>query len=240
VQFQAGEKVRAVEYDAGMNRVTGFRLDDGRLLTADAYVSAMPVHNLWKTLPPALRAREPFAALRRLHGIPVMTVQLYFDRPVTGVDNLVFSSGTHLSVYAELSRCAADLDEGPRGRHMVQMVVAPAAEWFRLPDDELVRRTLAEFTRLHPAAGAARLLKSTVVRIPQSVYHARPGHDRYRPDQATPVPNFFLCGDYTRQEYLASMEGAALSGKRVAQRILAGYEAGRITRPSVADLVAVA
>ena len=30
------------------NRVTGFRLDDGRLLTADAYVSAMPVHNLWQ------------------------------------------------------------------------------------------------------------------------------------------------------------------------------------------------
>ena len=240
VRFQANAKVRAVEYDAATNRVSGFRLDDGRLLTADAYVSAMPVHNLWKTLPLALRAREPFAALRHLHGIPVMTVQLYFDRPVTGVDNLVFSSGTHLSVYAELSQCAADLCEGHSGRHMVQMVVAPAAAWFRLPDDELVRRTLAEFTRLHPGAGAARLLKSTVVRIPQSVYHARPGHDRYRPDQTTSVPNFFLCGDYTRQEYLASMEGAALSGKRVAQRILAGGEAGQNLRAQAADLVAVA
>ena len=107
------------------------------------------------------------------------------------MDNLVFSSGTHLSVYAELSRCAPDLGEGPRGRHMVEMVVAPAAAWFRLPDDELVRRTMAEFTRLHPQAAQARLLKSTVVRIPQSVYRARPGQDRYRPDQATTVPNFF-------------------------------------------------
>ena len=65
----------------------------------------------------------------------------------------------------------------------------------------------------------ARLLKSTVVRIPQSVYKARPGMDRHRPDQATGIPNFFLCGDFTRQDYLASMEGAVLSGKRVVARV---------------------
>jgi uncharacterized protein with NAD-binding domain and iron-sulfur cluster len=215
-------KVAEIAYDAAANRVTGLQLAEGGDITADCYVSAMPVHNLWRTLPPALRAQAPFANLRHLHGQPVMTVQLYFDRPVIGVDNLIFSSGTHLSVYAELSRCAPDLAEGPGGRHLVEMVVAPAAAWYGLDDAEVVRRTLAEFTRLHPAAAQATLLKSTLVRIPQSVYRALPGHDRYRPDQATPVPNFYLCGDYTRQEYLASMEGAVLSGKRVAERILGG------------------
>jgi zeta-carotene desaturase len=45
--------------------------------------------------------------------------------------------------------------------------------------------------------------------------------ERYRPDQDTSVPNFYLCGDYTRQDYLASMEGAVLSGKRVAAKIIA-------------------
>jgi 15-cis-phytoene desaturase len=221
VRFVPGARVAGVVYDPGANRVTGLRLDDGATLTADTYVSAMPVHNLWRTLPPALRAREPFADLRHLHGQPVMTIQFYFDQPVIGVDNLIFSSGTHLSVYAELSQCAPDLGEGAGGRHMVEAVVAPAAEWFRLDEDEIVRRALAELTRLHPAVAQARLLKSTLVRIPQSVYRARPGHDAYRPDQATSVPNFFLCGDYTRQEYLASMEGAVLSGKRVAERIVA-------------------
>jgi uncharacterized protein with NAD-binding domain and iron-sulfur cluster len=109
---------------------------------------------------------------------------------------------------------------------MVEMVVAPAADWYRLDNAEVIRRTLAEFVLLHPQAAQARLLKSTLVRIPQSVYRARPGHDQYRPDQATPVPNFYLCGDYTRQEYLASMEGAVLSGKRVAERIVAGTRVG--------------
>jgi 15-cis-phytoene desaturase len=35
----------------------------------------------------------------------------------------------------------------------------------------------------------------------------------------TPIPNFYLTGDYTMQRYLASMEGAVLSGKLTAQAI---------------------
>ena len=87
------------------------------------------------------------------------------------------------------------------------------------PDDVLLDTVLADFYRLHPAARGARLLKHHLVRIPNSVYSARPGVDQYRPDQATPVPNFFLAGDYTRQEFMASIEGAIRSARRVVERI---------------------
>jgi phytoene desaturase len=224
VRFDA--RVREVMYSPLDGAVTGFRMDDGSIETADVYVSAMPVHNLWKSLPPSLRTMQPFEGLRHLHGVPVMTVQLYFDRPVTGVDNLIFSSRSHMSVYAELGQLVPDFNEGPGGRSMVELVVAPAAEWFRLSDDELVARVMVEFSDRHPTAAKAKLIKSTVVRIPQSVYKARPGMERFRPDQETPVPNFFLAGDYTRQEYLASMEGAVLSGKRAAHKIAARVPAG--------------
>ncbi len=214
-------KVSRVIYDEKDRSVRGLALQDGSVITGDYYVSAMPVHNLWKALPTELRAMAPFSGLRHLHGVPVMTVQLYFDRPVTGVQNLIFSSRSHMSVYAELGEICPDFKTGLDGRSMVELVVAPAAEWFRLSDAELTERVMSEFAERHPAARKARLLKSTVVRIPQSVYRARPGMDRYRPDQATTISNFYLCGDYTKQDYLASMEGAVLSGKRVASRILA-------------------
>lgn len=219
VEIRFNAKVSQVLYDEDENRVSGLALTDGSIVSGDAYVSAMPAHNLWKTLPGSLRDRQPFEGLRHLHGVPVITVQLYFDRPVTGVRNLFFSSGTHMSVYAELGQICPDFEEGPTGRSMVELVVAPAAEWYKLSDEELIANVLDEFISLHPTAGKATLLKSTVVRIPQSVYRARPGMDRHRPDQATSVDNFFLCGDYTKQEYLASMEGAVLSGKRVARAI---------------------
>jgi zeta-carotene desaturase len=40
------------------------------------------------------------------------------------------------------------------------------------------------------------------------------------PDQKTPIENFFLAGSYTMQDYIDSMEGATLSGKRCAEAIL--------------------
>ncbi len=222
VEVRFNARVKHVRFDPANGLVRGFELEDGSNVTGDIYISAMPAHNLWKVLPGEMRAVDTLAGLRHLHGVPVMTVQLYFDRPVTGVRNLVFSSRSHISVYAELGQICPDFYEGPDGRSMIELVVAPAARWFKLPDAELVAKVMEEFAERHPIARQAGLLKSTVVRIPRSVYKARPGVDRFRPDQATGIPNFFLCGDYTKQEYLASMEGAVQSGRRVASRIVEG------------------
>jgi 15-cis-phytoene desaturase len=57
------------------------------------------------------------------------------------------------------------------------------------------------------------------------VYKAIPGREQYRPSQVTPISNFYLTGDFTKQRYLASMEGAVLSGKLTAQAISSVAEA---------------
>lgn len=212
-----GRRVEAVVYEAATNRVGGFALDDGSTISGDVYISAMPVHSLCKTLPDALKQQPLFGNLRYLKGQPVITAQLYFDRMVTSVDNLLFSAGTHLSVYADLPRVAPDYHSG-RGS-IIQLVVAPAGALIGQPDRAVLQQVLYDFYRLHPAARGARLLKYRLVRIPNSVYQARPGVDRYRPDQATPVPNLFLAGDYTQQEFMASIEGAVRSARRAIERI---------------------
>ncbi len=216
-RVELNARVVAIEYDQETNQVTGFRLADGRLVTGDVYVSAMPVHNLRKVIPPALRELPYFANLSHLKGSPVITMQLFFDRRIAGVDHLLFSAGTHLSVYADMAMVAPEYHKGERS--IMQFVVAPAAELINLPDDELVQFVMSEFVRLHPNAREAKLLKHTIVRIPNSVYQALPGVDQYRPDQATPVRNFFLAGDYTRQHFLASIEGAVISANRCVERI---------------------
>ena len=45
----------------------------------------------------------------------------------------------------------------------------------------------------------------SVVKLAQSLYREAPGMDPYRPNQQTPVPNFFLAGSYTQQDYIDSM-----------------------------------
>ena len=82
---------------------------------------------------------------------------------------------------------------------------------------------MEELKRLFPmhftGDDQAKLRKSIVVKTPLSVYKTVPGCQKLRPDQTSPIPNFFLAGDYTMQRYLASMEGAVLSGKLCAQAV---------------------
>lgn len=48
-----------------------------------------------------------------------------------------------------------------------------------------------------------------------------------RPTQRTPISNFYLAGDYTKQKYLASMEGAIFSGKLVTEAIVEDVNMGK-------------
>lgn len=44
-----------------------------------------------------------------------------------------------------------------------------------------------------------------------------------RPSQRSPIKNLYLAGDYTKQKYLASMEGAIYSGKLATEAIVEDY-----------------
>ena len=48
----------------------------------------------------------------------------------------------------------------------------------------------------------------------------KPGLDHLRPTQETPIPNLFLAGGYTIQDFYDSMEGAVSSGRRAATALM--------------------
>lgn len=75
------------------------------------------------------------------------------------------------------------------------------------------------FMQLNKDGSGAQLLKSAVVKTPLSVYEATAGRELYRPVQTSPISNFFLAGCFTKQKYLASMEGATFSGKLAARAL---------------------
>ena len=219
-------------------RVAGFRIggikgQEGRTIDADAYVSALPVDPLKLLLPEAWKSLPYFSKLEGLNGVPVINVHLWFDRKLTTIDHLLFSRSPLLSVYADMSNTCREYEDP--NRSMLELVFAPAKDWIGRPDEEIVAATMGELERLFPmhftGDDQARLRKSIVVKTPLSVYKTVPGCQAIRPDQASPIPNFFLAGCYTMQRYLASMEGAVLSGKQCANAIaesgIAGAAAGR-------------
>ncbi len=221
IEVNAPLKQIVLNPDGTVNRLI-VRGNDGspdRDITADAYVSAMSVDALKLMLPEAWKDRAYFKKLEGLEGVPVINVQIWFDRKLTDIDQLLFSRSPLLSVYADMSntcRAYADPDKS-----MLELVLAPAADWIGKSDESIVEATIEELAKLFPdqIPSPAKVLKAKVVKTPRSVYKAIPGRQQYRPDQTSPIANFFLSGSYTMQEYLGSMEGAILSGKLTAQAV---------------------
>jgi len=209
-------------------RIGGIKGKPGRTLRADAYVSALPVDPLKLLLPEPWKSLPYFSKLDGLNGVPVINIHLWFDRKLTEIDHLLFSRSPLLSVYADMSNTCREYEDAERS--MLELVFAPAKDWIGRSDDDIVAATLEELKRLFPqhfnGDNPALLRKAIVVKTPLSVYKTVPGCQALRPDQTSPIANFFLAGDYTMQRYLASMEGAVLSGRLCAEAIAAALAAG--------------
>ena len=83
---------------------------------------------------------------------------------------------------------------------------------------------MEELERLFPeeikADGSlAKVEKFSCVKTATSVYETLPGCEAMRPTQLSPIPNFVMAGDFSKQKYLASMEGAILSGQLAAKTV---------------------
>ena len=214
------------------NTVNSLKLANGNIVTADYYVSAVPVDVFKRLIPKQWSTLPYFRQLDELEGIPVINIQLWFDRKLNSIDGLCFSRSPLLSVYADMSNNCAEYADDKRS--MLELVFAPCSpdagspiNWIAKSDSDIVDATLKELERLFPteigsnalSETRANLIKSTVVRVPRSVYAATPGRNKYRPSQVSPIENFVMAGDYASQKYLGSMEGAVLSGKLAAEVI---------------------
>jgi 15-cis-phytoene desaturase len=194
-----------------------------REIQADAFVSAMSVDALKALMPAPWQELPYFQQLNELEGVPVINIQIWFDRKLTDIDHTLFSRSPLLSVYSDMSNSCLEYKNPDKS--MLSLVFAPAADWIDQPDAEIMAATLAELAKLFPnhLPEPARVLKYHVVKTPRSIYTAIPGREQFRPHQATPIDNFFLTGSYTAQPFFGSMEGAVLSGKLTAQ-LIANYQ----------------
>lgn len=201
--------------------IAGVESESGEVIKGDYYIFALPIHKLNRLIPDWLKRSYPyFGGLSKIDGVPVMTAQLWYDRQVSGIDNILFGPDGIIPVYADLANTTPDY--ACDGRSRIEAVVAPARDLWEKSDDEVLDQVEANIRSYFPqTARDAKVIKRTLVRIPQSVYAPLPGSEAYRVPQTSPLPNLFLAGGYTKQKFYDSMEGAVSSGRRAAHALLA-------------------
>lgn len=207
----------------------------------DVVVAATDVPGIQKLLPEDFRKYKEFDGVYKLDAVPVITVQLRFNGWVTelqdknkmkdilgdksngkapGFDTLLYSADADFSCFADLALTSpADYYKEGEGS-LMQCVLTPGDKWMPKSTEEAAMATLAQIKKLFPSAAELDCTWWNVVKLGKSLYREAPGMDQYRPGQVTPIPNFFLAGSYTFQDYIDSMEGATKSGLICSEAIL--------------------
>ena len=230
------------EEEGEQTQVTGIIVakgDEAEKITADAYVCACDVPGIQRLLPQTWRKWSEFDNIYKLDTVPVATVQLRFDGWVTelkdpqkrqqlqqaaGIDNLLYTADADFSCFADLALTSpGDYYREGQGS-LLQLVLTPGDPFIKEKNEVIAQHVLQQVHQLFPSAQELNMTWYSVVKLAQSLYREAPGMDPYRPPQQTPIPNFFLAGSYTQQDYIDSMEGATLSGRQAAQAILKNSE----------------
>lgn len=193
------------------DEVRGVHLANESML-ADHTVLAVPVNVAQDLLRLHFESHPWFKSFFQLPTLSCATIQFELTEPLLPSDRTNFSP-TSLCCFAEQSRTT--FTELP-GR--LSAILYPPDD-FLSNDDQAAARAYAAAEQLRLPL-QERTTRWRIVRHPNAFYRMEPGTEARRPTQKTPIPGLALAGDYTRQPFSASMEGAALSGQLAAESIL--------------------
>ena len=143
---------------------------------------------------------------------PIVTVNLWFDRPVTSSAFLGLPGRAMQWVFDKRALL------GAASSHL-SLVSSGAGALVGRTNEELVDLAVHELKTALPEAAAAELRRAVVVRERRATFSVAPGQPP-RPPTCTGVPGLFLAGDWIDTGLPATIESASVSGHAAADAVL--------------------
>lgn len=186
----------------------------GERAAADAVIAAVPWSALPGLLPEALRDTPPFRGLRELRPAPIVSIEMWLDRPV--LDRaMVGLRGGEIEWVFDKGR----LHGRPGPPQHLSFIISAAFRAHPRPNAELAAAAEAALRRVFPAMRDARVLRTLVLREAAATFVPEPCIEALRPGATTPVPGLYLAGDWTATGLPATIEGAVRSGRSAADAV---------------------
>jgi predicted NAD/FAD-dependent oxidoreductase len=207
-------RVRYAQRTQGREELQAGRRPEPSVEPAEAVVSAVPAHVLASLVPEAWCHLTPFADLGRFGRSPIVSVEMWLDRPVTDRPML------------GLRDCEVEwvFDKGRLfGREgapqHLAFIVSAAYRSAPKKNAELVGAAEAALRRYFPGMSEATIERTLVLREPHATFSSTPETEVLRPDPVTGIPGLVLAGDWTNTGLPATIEGAVRSGLRAAESV---------------------
>jgi squalene-associated FAD-dependent desaturase len=190
----------------------------------DYLILALPFDALGRVLPEALESQPLREQISHFENSPITGIHLWFDRQISDLDHAVLLDRTIQWMFHKSRLQPIRSGDGAPSGSYIELVVSSSKTLIEKSRTEIVDLALAEVREFFPAARAANLVKSTVIKEVNATYSPRSGIDAQRPTSITPWSRVFLAGDWTATGWPATMEGAVRSGYLAAEALVRAAE----------------
>ncbi len=189
------------------------RFTDSSTLEAETIISAVPWHGLIRILPADfLRADSYFTGILSLRPAPIISINIWLDRPITELE-FAGLRGTTIQWLFNRGKITGS------GEPYYSLVLSGAHMHIERPKDELLATALQDLRQLFPAARDTRVVRSLIIKERLATFSPGVGVDGVRPAARSPIRGLYLAGDWTATGLPATIEGAVQSGYAAASCI---------------------
>ncbi len=205
----------------------GVRFTDGSALEAETIISAVPWHELLRILPAdLLRSDTYFTGILSLRPAPIISINLWLDRPITDLE-FAGLRGTTIQWLFNRGKITGS------GEACYALVLSGAHQHIERSKDDLLASAVQDLKQIFPAAKDAGVVDSLIIKERLATFSPGVGVDAVRPGPRSPIRGLYLAGDWTATGLPATIEGAVQSGYAAAaclgteSRAGAQFNAGR-------------
>jgi zeta-carotene desaturase len=204
-----------------LNALARVRVESGRVAGVDVRGAALAIDRVVSAVPWFARESllvgdvapmaSTIAAASRMIAKPIVTVNLWYDRPVMD-DGFVGLPERQMQWVFDKRQAF-----GERASHL-SLVASGADALVGADTATLVALAAREVAQAVPGATAATLLRGTVIREKRATFSLAPGEPP-RPPVATPIGGLVLAGDWIDTGLPGTIESAALAGHEAARAL---------------------
>jgi uncharacterized protein with NAD-binding domain and iron-sulfur cluster len=224
---QAGGKIlaskRVTDLVTDANQVKSVVCGD-EVFDADAVVFSVGISGMKKIVSnsESLQSREEFRNLKNLNAIDVLATRLWFDRkvniPLPSNACFGFDETTGWTFF-DLNALHDEYKDEPGT--VVEVDFYHANQFIPLSDEEIISIVQKYLTSCVPEFGSAKVIDSSVIRLPQAVTHFSPGSYRHMLPAKTTFNNVFMSGDWITSRHGSwSQEKAYVTGLEAANLVV--------------------
>ncbi|UTR10509.1 FAD-dependent oxidoreductase [Evansella sp. LMS18] len=195
-------------------QIRGVVLKSGEEIYAKNVIVATNIVQAKQLLRTCVADHKWFQPFFRLPTMSAVTIQFDLTEPCYPYDRTTFGPTTVLASFAEQSRSTFKHVPG-----RLSVILAHPEKFIDMHEEEIMNIVTDDARKLGIHL-EGNISNYRVIRHKEKYYHLGPGHDRLRPPQRTPVKGLALAGDYTKQHYFGTMEGAVISGRRAAAAVM--------------------